>query len=78
MRGCVVGEKELDSTVECCIFFVDSDDYVDVTFAEKLYSKAKKENADIAVCGFDRIDLDTGKRFSREMCKSEDKVIDII
>ncbi len=29
--------------------------------------KPKKENADIAVCGFDRIDLDTGKRFSREM-----------
>ena len=60
------------------IGFVDSDDYVDVTFAEKLYNKAKKEKADIAVCGFDRIDLDTSKRLSREMCKSEDKVIDIL
>lgn len=59
------------------IGFVDSDDYVDLTYAEKLYNKAKKENADISVCGFDRIDLDTGKLYSREMCKNEDKVIDI-
>ena len=59
------------------IGFVDSDDYVDVTFAEKLYTKAKKENADISVCGFNRIDLDTGKLYSREMCKSDTKVIDI-
>lgn len=59
------------------IGFVDSDDYVDLTYAEKLYKKAKKEKADIAVCGFDRIDLDTGKLYSREMCKKETKVIDI-
>ena len=59
------------------IGFVDSDDYVDLNYAELLYNKAKKENADISVCGFDRIDLDTGKLYSREMCKSEDKVIDI-
>ncbi len=59
------------------IGFVDSDDYVDKTFAEKLYNKAKKENADIAVCGFDRIDLDTGKTISKEMCKEETKIIDV-
>ena len=59
------------------IGFVDSDDYVDLNYAELLYNKAKKENADISVCGFDRIDLDTGKLYSREMCKSEDKIIDI-
>ena len=59
------------------IGFVDSDDYVALDYAEKLYNKAVKENADISVCGFDRIDLDTGKLYSRVMCKNEDKVIDI-
>lgn len=57
------------------IGFVDSDDYVALNFAEKLYNAAVSKNADISVCGFDRIDLDTGKLYSREMCKSEKKEI---
>ena len=51
------------------IGFVDSDDYVDLEFASKLYNAAKAENADISVCGFDRIDLETNKLYSREMTK---------
>jgi glycosyltransferase involved in cell wall biosynthesis len=57
------------------IGFVDSDDYVALDFAEKLYKAAKKEKADISVCGFDRIDLDTGKLYSREMCKKRKTII---
>ncbi len=57
------------------IGFVDSDDYVALDFAEKLYNAVKKNNADISICGFDRIDLDTGKVFSREMCKPITKTI---
>ena len=57
------------------IGFVDSDDYVALDYAEKLYKNAKKKKADISVCGFDRIDLDTMKRYSREMCKPETKEI---
>ena len=52
------------------IGFVDSDDYVNPNFALKLYNAAKKTNADLTVCGFDRIDLDTQKLYSREMCKT--------
>ena len=59
------------------IGFVDSDDYVALDYAESLYKSAIENNADIAVCGFDRIDLDTGKLFSREMCKKDTKLIDI-
>ena len=59
------------------IGFIDSDDYVKLNFAEKMYTKAKKENADICVCGFDRIDLETGKLYSREMVKSDDLIIDV-
>ena len=55
------------------IGFVDSDDYVALTYAEKLYNRAKEANSDIAVCGFDRVDMDSGKLYSREMCKNEKK-----
>ena len=51
------------------IGFVDSDDYVTLDYAEKLYKAAKENNADISVCGFDRIDLLTGKVYSTEMTK---------
>lgn len=50
------------------IGFLDSDDYVEPTFAEELYNTAKAADADLSVCGFSRIDLDTGKRLSNEMC----------
>lgn len=59
------------------IGFVDSDDYVALDYAEKLYNAAVKENADISVCGFDRIDMETGRLYSREMCKSPRKNFDI-
>ena len=54
---------------------VDSDDYVSLEYASKLYNAAKKENADICVCGFDRIDLETNKLYSREMTKFKYKSI---
>lgn len=59
------------------IGFIDSDDYVDSYFVEKIYNNAIKKKADISVCGYDRIDLETGKRYSREMCKSSDKIINV-
>ncbi len=47
--------------------FIDSDDVPEVTWAEKLYQAAKENDADIAFCGYDRIDLDTGKIVATEM-----------
>lgn len=38
------------------IGFIDSDDFVEPDMFEKLYKAIKKENADIAVCGFERVD----------------------
>ena len=35
--------------------FVDSDDWIDLNFYEKLYNNAKKYDADIAVCGIKRL-----------------------
>lgn len=55
------------------IGFLDSDDYAEPNFLEDLYTAAKEADADIAVCGFSRTDLVTGKVLSREMCdKRED------
>ena len=47
--------------------FIDSDDVPEVTWAEKLYTAAKTNDADIAFSGYDRVDLDTGKVVSTEM-----------
>ena len=50
------------------IGFLDSDDYADPEFAETLYRTAKAFDADIAVCGYERTDLVTGRVVSRELC----------
>ena len=49
------------------VTFVDTDDYVEPNWAEKLYMAAKQNEADIAVCGFERIDLATGKVVGKDM-----------
>lgn len=49
------------------ITFVDTDDYVEPNWAEKLYNAAKENDADLAVCGFERIDLKTNKIVSKDM-----------
>lgn len=57
------------------IGFLDSDDYATPDFAESLYRAAKSSDADIAVCGFDRIDLETGKVLSREMASAREPFV---
>lgn len=49
------------------IGFVDSDDFVETDFCEKLYSCAQQNDADIAICGFNRVDATTGKILNTEM-----------
>jgi glycosyltransferase involved in cell wall biosynthesis len=42
------------------ITFVDNDDLPDNRWAEKLYDAAVRYDADMAVCAFERVDIDTG------------------
>ena len=42
----------LETAVGEYIGFVDSDDYIELDMFEKMYLKAKKENADIVLCNF--------------------------
>lgn len=51
------------------IGFVDSDDYVAPDYCEKLYECAVNERADIAVCGFYRIEDGTSKTLTTEMAE---------
>ena len=50
------------------IGFLDSDDYAEPDFAQALYTAAKSADADLAVCGFSRIEQESGKVLSRELC----------
>lgn len=59
------------------VTFVDTDDYVELNWAEKLYNAAKENNADMAVCGFERIDLDTGKVVSTNMTQFGNSVKEV-
>lgn len=49
------------------IGFLDSDDYALPEFAEALYSTATSADADIAVCGFNRVDMDTNEILTEEL-----------
>ncbi len=51
------------------VTFVDTDDWVEPNWAEKLYKAAKENEADMAVCGFERIDLKTNKVIAKNMTK---------
>lgn len=49
------------------VTFVDTDDWVEPNWAEKLYQVAKENDADLAVCGFERIDLETNQVVGKDM-----------
>ncbi len=59
------------------IGFTDSDDYITLDYAEKLYNAAKKNNSDISVSGFYRVDTDTEHIYSTEMTGYEGKLINL-
>ena len=43
------------------IFFIDGDDYMDLTCIEKMYNKITKTGADITLCTWNQFDDATGK-----------------
>ena len=52
------------------IGFVDSDDYVDNNFCKFLYEAAQDNDADISVCGFYRVDVETSAILTEEMAEA--------
>lgn len=57
--------------------FVDGDDYVYPDYALKLYNAIHDNQADMAVCAFERVDVATGKVVSIDMNKYGHKVIEM-
>lgn len=59
--------------------FVDSDDWVDLDYFEKLYNSAKRNNCDMACAGFKKIyekKIKVGKSFAQEeICATTDSKI---
>ena len=66
------GLKEASGEYVCVI---DNDDYVSPDYIKELYNTIKSENADIAICGFQREDFETKKVISREMNNKRKSII---
>ncbi len=57
------------------IGFVDSDDFIDLDFYEKLYSKAKDEGAEVVKGKLFLYDLETGKKYLEDWININNKII---
>ncbi len=57
------------------ILILDSDDYIEPTYIEKMVFNAERYNADITVCGLERFDDQTGKTVCTEMVNNPEQLI---
>lgn len=58
------------------VLFLDSDDYVENIFIEKMVKTADKYQADLTICGIDRVDSKTGLHTKGEMISNPEQVIE--
>jgi glycosyltransferase involved in cell wall biosynthesis len=58
------------------LLFVDADDNPHVDYLEKLVKKAEETSADIALCGFHRVNFETKLIISEDMCHNPDIIDD--
>ena len=49
------------------VLFLDGDDHIEPDLLEKLHAAAADTQADITLCGYDRIDVETGRVLCTEM-----------
>lgn len=54
--------------------FLDADDCFPEDYLQRLYSTAIENNADIAICGFVRIDKESGRIVSKDMCNNPKRI----
>ena len=47
--------------------FLDGDDALEPSMLQELHEKAARTDADITICGYDRVEIETGKVLCREM-----------
>lgn len=57
------------------VIFIDSDDYIEPSMIEELYTSANKNNADIAICDYYEITNDENKEHKKALIKYSDNII---
>lgn len=57
------------------ILLLDSDDYIENTYLEKMVHAAEKYKSDVTICGLERFDDATGKNVCTEMIHNPDELI---
>ena len=50
-----------------CFMFLDGDDGIEPDLLERMYRALTENEADVAICGYDRVEEDTGRVLCREM-----------
>ncbi len=68
------GLSQCDSNGEY-ILLLDPDDYIEITYMEKMVNVADKYHADLTICGMERFDDRTGKCICKEMINNPEEVI---
>lgn len=75
-RGWTTVRRGLEQATGQYICVIDNDDIICEKFLEKMYDAVRLNDADMAVCGFQRENRDVGKVYSREM-KSRKEIVDV-
>ncbi|MCM1122141.1 MAG: glycosyltransferase [Eubacterium sp.] len=68
------GLDQCDSNGEY-ILLLDSDDYIENTYIEKMVYNADKYHADVTICGLERFDDHTGKCVCKEMINNPEEIV---
>ena len=56
------------------VIFLDADDAFPEDYLERLYTKINEYDADMAICGFVRIDRETGRVIAKDMCNNPQRI----
>lgn len=56
------------------VLFLDSDDRFPADYLQRLYDSIVENNADIATCGFRRVDRRTGRVIATDMCNNPKRI----
>ncbi|MDF2881852.1 MAG: family 2 glycosyl transferase [Clostridiaceae bacterium] len=49
------------------VVFLDGDDHIEKDYLEKMYQTINEKNADMVICAYDRVDIESGKIICTEM-----------
>lgn len=77
MGLCMTRNKGMDACEKKGVYLLllDSDDYLELNYLERMVANAEKYQADITICGLERFDDNSGNVVCREMIQNPEEVI---